>query len=192
MNDFIRAHRARRKFSTQEVLDLLGQGLSQTAVAERLGVTDGAIYHRLRAEGIVAYWPAKAARIDDEFFERLWNCRAISIQEIADSLGVTRQAVSDRAARRGLPSRADNRRRKVRDDEFRELWLAGVHTRDIAAHFGLASRTCCSVAVKRLGLPRRQRGSGGPGGWPPAISLREYMEMQLGQRMAQAAGGDSE
>jgi hypothetical protein len=90
----------------------------------------------------------------------------------------------------GLPSRAKVRKRLVRDDELRELWLAGVSTTDIAKLFGLASCSCVSRAVLLADLPRRKRGIGGNthGGWIGTISLYDYRQSKLAERMAQAIG----
>lgn len=184
---FIAAHRARRKFTTEQLRALMGEGITQAEAARRLGVTQAAVAFRLEAEGLV--WPATRKVVDRETFTRLWNCHSIPIRQIADALGVTPQAVGDRARRMGLPSRAHVRKRLVRADELRELWMAGVAAKDIAAHFGLASHSCVSQAVANAGLPRRRRGKGGKthGGWVGTITMREYREQLLGEAMARSA-----
>jgi predicted transcriptional regulator len=185
---FIEAHRKRRKFTTDELRALMAEGITQSEAARRLGVTQAAVANRLEVEGLT--WPKLRREVDLETFTRLWNCHRISTEEIAQWMGVTRQAVSDRARRMGLPSRAKVRKRLVRDDELRELWLAGVSTTDIAKLFGLASCSCVSRAVLLADLPRRKRGIGGNthGGWIGTISLYDYRQSKLAERMAQAIG----
>ena len=180
---FIEAHRKRRKFSTDDLRALMAEGVTQTEAARRLGVTQAAVAHRLECEGLT--WPRTRREVDPDTLARLWNCHRISTDEIAQWLGVSRQAVGDRARRMGLPSGAKVRKRLVRDEELRELWLAGVSTTDIAKLFGLASRSCVSRAVLLAGLPRRKRGKGGKthGGWIGTISLEEYRQIKLAERM---------
>lgn len=187
MNAFQRAHRARRRFTTEDLCHLMAQGLSQTEAARRLGVTQAAVALRVKAEGMV--WPETRRRVDPDAFAQAWNSHAIPTDRIASVLGVTRQAVSDRAQRMGLPSRAKLRKSKVRRDELRALWLAGVCLKDIAAHFGLKSHSCVTHAVRMAGLPRRVRGRGGKthGGWIGTISMAEYAEQRLGEIMAEEA-----
>lgn len=185
---FIEAHRKRRKFTTDELRALMAEGITQSEAARRLGVTQAAVAHRLESEGLT--WPATRREVDPETFARLWNCHRISTEEIAQWMGVTRQAVGDRARRMGLPSRAKVRKQLVRNDELRELWLAGDAAKDIAEYFGLASHSCVSRAVLLAGLPRRKRGKGGNthGGWIGTISLHDYRQMKLAERMKQALG----
>lgn len=180
---FIAAHRARRKFTTEQLRALMGEGITQAEAARRLGVTQKAVAHRLESEGLT--WPKTRRDVDPATFARLWNCHRISTEEIAQWMGVTRQAVGDRARRMGLPSRAKVRKQLVRNDELRELWLAGVATKDIAQYFGLASHSCVSRAVLLAGLPRRERGKGGHthGGWIGTISLHDYRQIKLAERM---------
>lgn len=184
----IDGNRARRKFSTEQLQELMALGITQTQAAERLGVTQTAVASRLKSEGLT--WPKSRRDVDPETFARLWNCHQISTKEIAAWMGVTRQAVSDRASRMGLPSRAKVRKRLVRYDELRELWTAGVASKDIAEYFGLANHSCVSQAVRNAGLPRRKRGKGGKthGGWIGTISLQEYGQVKLAERMKQALG----
>jgi len=184
---FIAAHRARRKFTTDQLRELMALGITQSEAARRLGVTQTAVAARLECEGLV--WPVKRRVVDDATFARFWNCHTISTEEIAQFLGCTRQAVGWRARRLGLPSRAKVRKKLIRDDELRTMWLAGVSSTDIAAHFGMASRSCVSRAVMLAGLPRRVRGKGGNthGGWIGTISLYDLQQMKLAELMRQDA-----
>jgi len=183
---FIAAHRARRKFSTDDVRALMTERITQTTAARRLGVTQSALAQRLKAEGLI--WPPLHRPIDAATFARMWNCHRIATKEIAQWLGVTRQAVSDRARRMGLPSREKVRKHLVHKDQLRDLWMAGVAAKDIAAYFGLASHSCVSRAVTLAGLPRRTRGKGGntPGGWIGTISFYDHCQVKLAGQMTRA------
>lgn len=123
----------------------------------------------------------KKQTLEPEAFARIWNNHAISTQTIADYLGVTRAAVSWRAHHMGLPSRTKLRRRVVKDQAlFKYLWNARVSAEDIARHFGLKSHSCVTPLRIGFGLPGRQRGPGGKGGWLPntplAVALAEYRD----------------
>lgn len=182
---FIDAHRKRRHFTTDELLELRERGLTRKQAAERLGVTSAAVYARCRAEGID--WPVRVglARYDDETFKRLWSCLTIGTDEIAASAGVTRAAVCYRARMLGLPSRKKNRRRKAEPKLLEEMWLAGVRCADIARHFKMSHGACVSTAARKLGLPPRNRGSAGfrNGGWAKNITIEEFMQLKLAERM---------
>lgn len=186
---FIEAHRRRRRFSTEDLVALMSEGITQSEAAQRLGVTQGAVAARLAVDGIA--WPAPTGKreIDAATFARMWRCERIGTEEIARFLGVTRQAVSLRAHNMGLPSRKHVRAKRWREAELRELWLAGVSTREIAAHFGLGAPSCVSRAVTLMGLPRRVRGKGGKthAGWVGTMSMEEYQQVRLGRAMLRAA-----
>ncbi len=180
---FIAAHRRRRRFGTDELVALMAEGITQSEAARRLGVTQRSVARRLEVEGLT--WPKVKREVDAETFARLWNCHRISTDEIAQWLGMTRQGVSWRARAMGLPSRVKVRRKLTRDAELRELWMAGVSTRDIAAHFGMAERSCASRAARLAGLPGRTRGNGDGkrGGWVGTISMDDFLQMKLAERM---------
>ena len=181
--------RAKRRFSTEEVLALRDEGLTIGEAAARLGVTRSAVEFRLKREGLS--WPRREPRVDDALFARFWACHEISTEELARWLGVTRQAVSWRARQLGLPSRKHVRRRKARDEELVKLWEAGVCTSEIAAYFGYASRSCVSRRARELGLPARRRtpGVAGRNGWDGTITMLEFWEERLAQRMREEARG---
>lgn len=190
---FIAAHRARRLFSTQDMLALRDAGLNMSEAARRLGVTDDALRWRCRSEGLE--WPLRRsplARMSDADFRRLWACHRITTEEMAATLKVTRQAVSDRARRLGLPPRAKVRRRFYDPATLTELWNAGVRLADIAAHFGFAHSAAVSTAAGALGLPRRRRarkGGGGGEGWIGQITMDEYREKKLAEAMRASLSG---
>ncbi|MGY6704908.1 hypothetical protein [Roseinatronobacter sp.] len=184
---------ARRRFSTQDAIALMEEGLTRQEAARQLGVTAWAIALRFRSEGLEWRGAQHRLRFDDTTFARLWNCHAITTDEIAVAAGVTRQAVSARAHSMGLPSRNALRRRKMEPALFRDMWQAGVRLRDIARYFDYAHTACASAAARKLGLPRRQRGPSGHrnGGWVPTITLEQFLEARLAGRLrAEAADHD--
>lgn len=128
-------------------------------------------------------------KFNRDIFARLWNDHRIPTARIAETMGVTRQAVSWHAHHMGLPSRTKLRRRKSDPALLSEMWLAGVRSSDIARHFGMAHHSCAVTAAKKMGLPRRKRGPSGRmnGGWEANITLEQFLEAKLGQRMAEAA-----
>lgn len=102
MDAFCAAHRARRRFSTEDLLALVPLKISKSEAARRLGVTESAVSHRLRVEGID--WPRRR-RMDDATFARLWAA-GISIAEIARHFGYAhRSSVWQVVRRLGLPAR---------------------------------------------------------------------------------------
>ncbi len=176
---FIAAHRRRRKFTTEQMMALKAEGLTQKEAARRLGVTQSAIALRLARDGL--FWCQPERKVDNATFSRLWRCHSITTEEIATWMGVTRQAVSDRARRSGLPSRVNVRRKLIRETELRDLWMAGVALKDIAAYFGCASTSSVTRAALAAGLPERPLGS------VSQTSMDEYREMKLGERMLAAS-----
>lgn len=113
----------------------------------------------------------------------IWSRHEIPKTRIAEALGVSRQGLSWKARSLGLPDRPKVRRCKLDDETFTELWLAGVRAQDIADAYGYSSRSAIGVRAGKLNLPRRKRGGGGRGGWPPTISLLTYREREIGEAM---------
>lgn len=131
--------------------------------------------------------PAKRGKaMSNAVFARLWNAPAITTGRIADMLGVGVGAVLQRAKRRGLPSRPRGPAPKrmlppsPKDIQFRRLYEAGISNIEIARALGLKKNTVPSIA-RRLGLPKRGRA------WRAQITLAEYLEQQMAQRMREAA-----
>lgn len=112
-------------------------------------------------------------------FARLWRRADLTREDIAAHFGCTPQALTWRAQAYGLPSRVRNRAKYIDDDAFRRLWLARVAVTEIAAFAGYSHQSAAGVRAKLLGLPRRARGGGGAGGWPPAISLAEFFAAEM-------------
>jgi len=122
-------------------------------------------------------------------FARLWNNHDIPTNRIAAAMGITRQAVSWRAHRMGLPCRGKLRVKKHKPGLLTELWLAGVSSKEIAAHFGMASHSSAIKAAKDLGLPHRERGPAGHmnGGWKANLPIAEFWDQRAAAAMAEAA-----
>lgn len=127
----------------------------------------------------------KKRAFNREIFARLWCDHSITTQRIADAMGISRSGVSWHAHNMGLPTRAKRRYRKHDPELLREMWIAGVSGEEIARHFGFSHRACVSVARRKLGLPARKRGKSGKynGGWVANITLAEFAEIRLAERM---------
>lgn len=139
---------------------------------------------------------APLRHITREALEPVWSRLDIPTERIAETLGVTRQGLSLKAKALGLPSRAGNQTgtMKVSNDLFRLMWLAGVNTTEIAEACGYACRSGVSHRADILGLPRRTRSAGGKGavgGWNETISLAEFHEIEIAERMRAAATGEA-
>ncbi|WP_457647641.1 hypothetical protein [Profundibacter sp.] len=128
--------------------------------------------------------------ITSEVLEPVWMRHDIPTEVIAARLGVTRQAISSKAHRLGLPSRAKNRRKLVDDETFARMWFAGVSASEMADAFGYCGKAAITTRRRLLGLParRRERGSGNRGGWPKTITITQFYEQELAERMKREAG----
>ena len=130
-----------------------------------------------------------------ELLEPVWSRRDVRTEDIARALNVTRAAISFRAKTFGLPSRAGNQlpAKKAPDDLFREMWVAGVSSGDMARYFGFAGRSSVTARRRLMGLEPRVRSIEGvsnrsQGYWVETISIDEFWQMKLGDRMrAEAA-----
>ncbi len=129
------------------------------------------------------------ANISREALEPVWMRHDIPTEVIAARLGVTRQALSLKARSLGLPSRERNRRKNSDDETFRRMWLAGVSSIEMAAYFGYSCGAAVSRRRKMLGLPPRTRSKGGDnrGGWNETITIAQFREQELAERMKRDA-----
>lgn len=120
-------------------------------------------------------------RIPAADIRRVWLDPALSTAEAAAQVGLTRSNLWRRAKGLGLPPRkVGNQFRIIDRARFAAMWRAGVLGREIAAHFG-ACYTVVRATARRLGLPPRALGS------RPAITMREFAQVELGERMAEEA-----
>lgn len=96
----------------------------------------------------------------DDLIRSAWLRVDIPTKRIAGAIGITRQGLSYRARKMGLPSRAGNQasNRRGDDDLFCRMWTFGVHTGDMAEHFGYAYAACVSVRRRNMGLSARPKG----------------------------------
>ncbi len=119
--------------------------------------------------------------ISNADFRRLWLDESLTTIEIGKLLGISQEAVCERARARRFPPRRMGPPSLIRDkDIFRAMWDAGVSVADISAHFGVAERTARDMR-RSLGIPRRA------GGKHTTITLRDFLQARLAERMAEAA-----
>lgn len=111
---------------------------------------------------------------------RLWADDSLTNAQIAVAVGYSERGLCTVARKLGLPPRRIGPKVTFDTDLFERLWRAGVGAREIAGLFG-CNRFTLSSAAARMGLPLRG------GGWSPVITLAQYREAELGQRMAAAA-----
>ena len=125
------------------------------------------------------------ANITRDLLEPVWMRHDIPIKVIAARLGVTRQGLSNKAKSLGLPSRAKNRPKYVDDETFTRMWLAGVMKKEMADAFGYYGPAAIGARRTLLGLParKRERGTGNFGGWPKTITITQFYEQELAERM---------
>ena len=135
--------------------------------------------------GVTAMTARPLKNITRETLAPLWAREDIPTERIAKALGVTRQAVSSKARTLGLPSRAKVRKQLCNNETFRRMWLAGVNSTEMALHFGYAHRSAIGSRAGAMGLPPRSRSTdtGKTGGWVQTISLAQFFEQDLRNRM---------
>lgn len=118
----------------------------------------------------------------DDLIRSAWLRMEIPSERIAKAIGITRQGLSYRAKRMGLPSRAGNQasNKKGDDDLFRRMWQFGVHTGDMAEHFGYAHPSGVSIRRRMMGLPGRSKGFR----W---CRITEFWDAEMARMMAATA-----
>ncbi|WP_190305753.1 hypothetical protein [Roseicitreum antarcticum] len=129
------------------------------------------------------------AKFNKEIFAKLWCNHKVPTAKIAETIGFTRQACGWHAKRMGLPPRSTLRRTIVDPTLAKEMYLAGVSLSEIARYFGSDHSQTVGNAVRRMGLPKRERGPSGKhnGGWKPTMPIRQFIEERMGQKMAELA-----
>ena len=127
--------------------------------------------------------------ITREALAPLWGRHDITTARIAEALGVSRQALSAKAKGLGLPSRAKVRKRMSDADLFARMWNAGVSCAEMGQYFGYAHRSCVATRRRNLGLAPRTRGTatGKHSGWIETITLAEFLEQELAEKMKEDA-----
>lgn len=131
--------------------------------------------------------------ITREVLAPVWARTDIRTADMAKALGVSRAGLSWHALHiLKLPDRANIRRTVCNDTAlFAEMWDAGVHTAQIADHFGYAHTSCVTHARKRLGLKPRPRGGMAAGammrgGYPIGISIDEFWAERAAKMLREA------
>jgi len=120
-------------------------------------------------------------RIPAAAIRRVWLDEALTTVQAAEAVGLSRSNLWRRAKALGLPPRKNGRRFEILDREgFARMWQAGVHGPDIAGHFGVTYSAVRGMA-RRLDLPQRPLGS------RPSITLEEFRQIELAERMAASA-----
>lgn len=139
----------------------------------------------MSGHGVTVMTARPLKNITRETLAPLWAREDIPTERIAKALGVTRQAVSSKARTLGLPSRAKVRKQLCNNETFRRMWLAGVNSTEMAQHFGYSHRSAIGSRAGAMGLPRRARSTdtGKTGGWVQTISLAQFFEQDLRNRM---------
>lgn len=160
---------------------------SAKAASEALGVAVSTIYCA-RSDGTLDRVGLKPLRrLTRADLEPLWSRLDIPIEVVAERLGVSRTGLSSKAKSLGLPSRVSNRAKKVDDETFRAMWEANVAIREMADYLGYAQHQGVTQRARHMGLPMRQRTGGSPSGWPPSITIAQFLELQFGRRMKAAS-----
>lgn len=114
----------------------------------------------------------------------VWADDRLTVAQAAAACGLSEVGLRNRARRLGFPARRLGPKPHFSDTDFRALWVAGVSLREVAALFGV-DRTTLSCAARRLALV--PRGSG----WQPKMTLAQFQEAQLAERMLAVARGEA-
>ena len=150
-------------------------------MAAALGISPQAVSRRAMHRGLSNRGRLAAISIkDDEAFKAMWEAGK-TLAEIAEHFGCCRHSATATRKRLGLKPRPRGPRTKICDETLRRLWEAGVARAEIARHMGTAESSI-TKARKRLGLA--PRATGGP---DTTITIAEYLQQQLGQRLAASA-----
>ena len=114
-------------------------------------------------------------------FRRMWDDMSLSMTEIGSRLGISPQAAALRGKKRGFPLRGypSEKMQKVTNcdfEMFRRMWDAGVHSKYIAAHFGIATNSVRHYR-RRFGLKSR-----GHGGRIKTITIDDFWAIEAEHR----------
>jgi hypothetical protein len=126
--------------------------------------------------------------ISEREFRAMWDDESLTMAEIGRLLGISETAVAARGKARGLgkrPRLTSHTVKRADHSLFRAMWMANVIMRDMRARFGL-SHTGVAETARRLGCPERQASR-----WN-VISIAQFAEMQLAQRMERRAKAERE
>jgi len=114
---------------------------------------------------------------------RVWLDERLTTAQAAAEVGLTRANLWRRAMALDLPPRKNGRRFEIMDTErFKRMWSAGVHGPAMAEQFGV-TYSAVRATARRLGLPPRPLGS------RPKVTLYDFLQMELAERMSASAAG---
>lgn len=176
--------------------------LTLAQIGERLGITKQAVTNRARARGFPPRprdARADVRKVDPVVAADMYRA-GVPLDQIMAHFGCTwvplRRALAqaDNLRRRGRGKQAGGITIEqylaglgaavaVRDRRITDMWAAGVRLADIAAHTGLRQQAL-RRRIRWMGLPARAPG------YYAGITLAQWAEMQLGQRMTQVAAAE--
>jgi hypothetical protein len=139
-----------------QLRSLWRQGLSNAAIADKIGTTENGVTNALRRHGMQhrpELWPPE--RI--EHFKQLWADASLTTTQIAELIGLEHcSAVSHRAAELGLPSRNAPIKHwtEAENAQLRSLWAKMPSPKKIARCLHCNVRSVQRQA-RILGLPAR-------------------------------------
>lgn len=120
-------------------------------------------------------------RIPAALIRRVWLDERLTTAQAAEAVGLARSSLWLRAKALGLPPRKNGRRFEIMDLAlFTRMWVAGVHGPTMAGYFDV-TYSAVRATARRHGLEPR------PLGTRPKVSLYDFMQSELAERMAESA-----
>jgi len=122
--EVLKRKRKLKKFTDEQFLQLYQQGLSDSEIARRLGVSVTAVWERRRRLGLPPNRPyrlLKSKRMRDKFVE-LW-LKGATYKEIMEILGISHGTVGIWRRKLGLPVRCKIQRREYGYDRLLKDFL---------------------------------------------------------------------
>jgi hypothetical protein len=124
---------------------------------------------------------ATGKRIPAAEIRRVWLDERLTTAQAAEAVGLARSNLWHRARALGLPPRKNGRRFEIMDlPRFTRMWDAGVHGPQMAEYFGV-TYSAVRATARRHGLAPR------PLGTRPKVTLYDFLQMELGERMRASA-----
>lgn len=121
---------------------------------------------------------ATGKRIPAADIRRVWLDERLTTAQAAAAVGLARSNLWRRAKALGLPPRKNGRQFGITDLAlFERMWRAGVHGPTMAAYFGV-TYSAVRATARRHGLAAR------PLGTRPKVTMHDFLQMELGTRMA--------
>lgn len=121
----------------------------------------------------------REVKVSLHFLHIAWQDTSRPVREIAHDFGMCARTLQRIVKLQGWPARnSGNRRAILTPAKVKPLWDAGLRCCDIATILRSSTKAVQTFAV-RQGWHRYK-------GWRPAITLDQWAEEQLAQRMAEA------